>query len=169
MKKKISAFFLLLIIANFVTAQAKTVTQFTVTDIHLFTQTSYAGNIAVDARGKQLTPGFTIQMFMFLSVKGKEIPTWNKATFNSKTYDVAVIPYDATEIVLGIKQNTDDTVKLKAKTGFKLWKIELQPSITTHIDYAKTQTIKLSGEWKKNKVHYTINRKITQLQPEMHP
>ncbi len=167
MKKQFFTLLLSVLVSSLVSAQSKI--QFSVTDIRLFTITNYAGNIAVDENGNQLTPGFTIQMFMYVSIKGKEIPTWNKATYNGKQYDITVTPYKSCEIEVGKKKDTDSTIKIKAKTGFNLWKIELTENITSHIDYSKTQTIKLSGEWKKNKVNYTINRKATELQAEMHP
>ena len=132
--------------------------QYGIVKTYLFTQTNFAGNIAVDEHGKQLTPGVTTAVFIY--IKSKKIPLFKTATLNGKTYSVETIKLKDKVILVGENETNQEPIQINVEESFSIYQLILTPNIVPALENNKTPLkIKLKGSWEKQKVSYVINQK----------
>jgi hypothetical protein len=132
--------------------------QYGIVKTYLFTQTNFAGNIAVDEYGKQLTPGVTTAVFIY--IKSKKIPLFKTATINGKTYSVEIIKLKDKVILVGENETNQEPIQINVEESFSIYQLILTPNIVPALENNKTLLkIKLKGSWEKQKVSYVINQK----------
>ena len=132
-----------------------------------FSKQAYAGNIQVDENGKPITKGSWMSYFIYLETRGDKIPIWEKLVYESKKYDINILPIKDSIVSVGKELNTENDIVIKSAKGSRLWKLQIsafQKNIA-----GKIFSMTLNGKQEKQKIHLSIQQKIIQLEPEMRP
>lgn len=134
--------------------------QYGIVKNYLFTQTNFAGNIAVDEHGKQLTPGVTTSVFIYIKSKSTKIPLFKTASINGKTYLVEMSKLKDKVFLVGQNETNQEPIRINVADSFSLYQLILSPNIIPALENNKIPLkIKLMGNWQRQKVSYLINQK----------
>lgn len=144
--------------------------QFNICKTYLFIQSNFAGTIAVDENGKEITSGVTSSVFVYIKAKNGEIPKFETAIINGINYNVSMLPCTDGKAIVGKTDEDGKPIILKASNGCKLWKLTFEPETMPAIKSPKTTlTIALKATWKERKITYTISKVPILLQAEERP
>ena len=106
---------------------------------------------------------------VFLETKMNTKPDWTKAVVGNKNYSVIETPMES-PVLVGMLQNSSDSVVLRAKKNNKIWQLNLESTNETsqqNHTAVDANAIVLQGRCGKKKVTYTV-KPLKTLQPAMH-
>ena len=83
------------------------------------------GNIPVDRNGKSMLRQDTVYV-IYIETASKEI-RWNMAFHNDKSYSIITTLIDSSRINVGTVKSSGENLILRAKSGNKLWQLQLVP------------------------------------------
>lgn len=150
--------------------QLKSTAQYNICKTYLYVKKSFAGTIAVDDKGNQITPGVTTTLLLYITTKGNTVPPFTQATIASKKNSISFVPVSGKKIEIGKKADDEMPLFITTPKGYTLWQIVVNPPAV--IDVFKEITplkIILSASQKGKKIQYIIRKKPTELISEHTP
>ncbi len=141
-------------------AQLLSIAQYNICKTQLYIKKSFAGNIAVDDNGNQITPRVTSTLLLYITTKGSYEPPFKQASIRSKKYRISFVSITDKKIEIGKKAEDETPLFIKTPKGYSLWQIAINPAPVMDLSGKTTLLeITLSGTQKGKKTKYIIRKK----------
>ena len=141
-----------------------TFAQFGIVKNYVFTQYNFAGTIAVDEQGKQLTPGVTSSVTIYLQTNASTMPLFDSAKIDGKFYAIESVAIKEKKVIVGKNELDEKPIFITVTDKFNLYKISIYPPIVPALEKPyQILKITLQGKFKGKKVFYSIHKKPISL------
>ena len=133
----------------------------------LFSKQEFAGIVARDENGKQITKSNWHTHFLYLEVDKQNIATWDSAFYNNNTYQLSSSQVKQTKVEVGKVNDESKLIVIKPKSNCALILIHFQ-NMDIPMENIE-QKIILFGTRKSKKIQLEISKVNINLLPEFRP
>jgi hypothetical protein len=125
-----------------------------------FVKVSTPGALMTDDNGNPITPKLIHDRSIYLETNYKGRPQIDSVFYNGVLVVATLGEKGVTVVDVGAKKNNEQPVKLIAKKGHYLWKIDLQPATSEELQPTEKKIIIVKGRLGRFHFRYTINKEL---------
>ena len=133
----------------------------------LFSKQEFAGTVARDENGKQITKSSWHTHFLYLEVDKQNMTTWDSALYNNNIYQLSAFQIKEPKVEVGKINDESKLIVIKPKSNRALVLIHFQ-NMDIPMENTK-QKITLFGTQKNEKIQLEISKENINLLSEFKP